>query len=59
MDTGTETPDFVIKTLDLSYPKLNRGKMDMFDKMTKYREATSAYSVFLTAIKGMVGNGNS
>jgi hypothetical protein len=57
MDAGEETPEFIIRMLDLSYPRLNRDEMDIFEKMDKYREAKAAYSVFQTVIKGMVGNG--
>jgi len=57
MDTGTETPEFVIKVLDLSYPKLGRDKIDIFDKMDKYREAKAYYTNFLQLVEGMVGNG--
>jgi hypothetical protein len=57
MDTGTETPDFIIKVLDLSYPKLGRDKIDVFDKMNKYQEAKAYYTNFLQLVEGMVGNG--
>jgi len=57
VDEGEETSGFVIKMLDLCYPKLNREKMDAMDKMGKYWEAKSSYFPFLDVIKGMVGNG--
>lgn len=57
-DTGEETPEFVIKVLDLCYPKLNRDKIDVFEKMDKYREAKANYTIFLQLIEGMVGNGS-
>ena len=57
MDTGTETPEFIIKVLDLSYPKLNRDEMDVFEKMNKYREAKAQYTAFHQTVEGMVGNG--
>ena len=58
MDTGTETPDFIIKVLDLSYPKLDREKMNIGDKMNRYREAKSYYTNFKMLVEGMVGNDN-
>jgi hypothetical protein len=57
MDTGTETPEFIIKVLDLSYPKLGRDKMNIGDKMNKYREAKYNYTNFRQLVEGMVGNG--
>ena len=57
MDTGTETPEFIIKVLDLCYPKLGRDDMDVFGKMDKYEQAVGAYKGFLNLIKGVVGNG--
>jgi hypothetical protein len=57
MDTGEETPEFVIKVLDLSYPKLDREKMDVFEKMSKYQEAKLYYTSFRQLVEGMVGNG--
>jgi hypothetical protein len=56
-DTGVETSEFIVKVLDLCYPNRNREKMDVFSKMTKYREARVGYNGFLQLIKGMVGNG--
>jgi hypothetical protein len=56
LDTGTETSEFIIKVLDLCYPKLDRGKMDVFDMMGKYREAKANYIVFQQMVEGMVGN---
>ena len=58
MDTGTETPEFIIKVLDLSYPKLNRDRIDLFEKMYKYQEAKAYYTNFLQLVEGMVGNGS-
>lgn len=57
MDTGTETPDFIIKVLDLCYPKLNRENNNVLDRMNKYREALANYTVFYQMVEGMVGNG--
>ena len=57
MDTGEETPEFVIKVLDLSYPKLGRDKIDLFKKISKYQEAKAYYTNFLQLVEGMVGNG--
>ena len=57
MDTGEETPEFVIKVLDLSYPKLARDKMDVFDKMSKYQEAKLYYTSFRQLVEGVVRNG--
>jgi hypothetical protein len=57
LDKGKETPEFIIKVLDLSYPKLGRDKIDLFIKMGKYQEAKSRYTGFLQLIEGMVGNG--
>ena len=56
LDTGTETPEFIIKVLDLCYPKLDRDKIDVFDKMGKYREAKLYYNDFQQMVEGMVGN---
>ena len=58
LDTGVETSEFIIKTLDLFYPKLDRESMNVFDKMKKYYQVKPSYSEFLVVIKGMVGNGN-
>jgi hypothetical protein len=57
MDTGEETPEFIIKVLDLSYPKLDREKIDVFEKMSKYQEAKLYYTNFKMLVEGMVGNG--
>jgi hypothetical protein len=57
MDTGTETPEFVIKVLDLCYPKLDRSMIGIVDKMNKYREAKQYYTNFRELVEGMVGNG--
>jgi hypothetical protein len=57
LDSGEETPEFVIKVLDLCYPKLNRDKMDVFEKMNKYQEAKLYYTDFRGLVEGMVGNG--
>ena len=56
MDTGEETPEFVIKVLDLSYPKLGRDKIEFGDMMTKYQEARAQYISFQELVEGMVGN---
>ena len=56
-DTGVETAEFIISLLDLCYPNKDRDSMNVFDKMTKYREAKVMYSVFVSMTKGMVGNG--
>ena len=58
LDSGEETPEFIIKVLDLCYPKLDREDMDVFDKMTKYQEAKLYYTNFRGLVEGMVGNGN-
>ena len=58
LDTGTETPEFIIKVLDLCYPKLDREKMNIGDKMNRYREAKSYYTNFKMLVEGMVGNDN-
>ena len=58
LDGGEETPEFVIKVLDLCYPKLDREDMDVFDKMAKYQEAKLYYTNFRGLVEGMVGNGN-
>ena len=58
IDTGTETPEFIIKVLDLSYPKLGRDKIELSDKMNKYQEAKLYYTNFLQLVEGMVGNGS-
>jgi hypothetical protein len=58
MDTGTETPDFIIKVLDFSYPKLGRDKIDLFEKISKYQEAKTQYTSFRELVEGMVGNGS-
>jgi hypothetical protein len=57
MDTGEETPEFIIKVLDLSYPKLDRDRIDVFEKMSKYQEAKLYYTSFRQLVEGMVGNG--
>ena len=57
LDTGVETSGFVIKVLDLCYPKLGRDNMNIVRKMDKYNEAKLSYSSFLHLIQGMVGNG--
>ena len=57
LDTGVETSDFVIKVLDLCFPKFDRDSMDILNKMKKYREARVGYNSFFDSIKGMVGNG--
>ena len=58
LDTGVETSEFIIKALDLFYPKLDRENMNVFDKMKKYYQVKPLYSEFLVVIKGMVGNDN-
>lgn len=57
MDTGTETPEFIVKMLDLCYPNKDRESIDIMDKFDKYYQAKNIYSRFLMVIKGMVGNG--
>ena len=59
MDTGTDTAEFIIQTLDFAYPKREREDVDLFLKLEKYRQARlkSEYDVFVGVIKGMVGNG--
>jgi hypothetical protein len=56
LDTGVETSVFVIRVLDLCYPKLDRDG-SIVKKMGKYKEAKLPYSSFLCMIQGMVGNG--
>jgi hypothetical protein len=58
LDSGEETPEFVIKVLDLCYPKLDREDMSVFDKMNKYQEAKLYYTNFRGLVEGMVGNGS-
>ena len=58
LDSGEETPEFIIKVLDLCYPKLDRENMDVFDKMNKYQEAKLYYTNFKMLVEGMVGNGS-
>jgi hypothetical protein len=56
MDTGIETSEFIIKVLDLCYPKLARDKIEFADMMSKYREAKLYYTNFQESVEGMVGN---
>lgn len=55
-DTGNETTDFVIQSLDTFYPNMDREDMDVFTRLNKYYEAKSGYARFCFMIKG-VGNG--
>jgi hypothetical protein len=57
LDTGEETSEFIIRVLDLCYPKLSRDNMEIMDTMKKYFEAKSIYSIFLSVTQGLVGNG--
>ena len=59
MDTGTETPEFVIKVLDLCYPKLSMDKIEFAGMITKYQEAKAQYTIFQELVEGMVGNDSS
>jgi len=54
LDTGEETSGFVIKVLDLCYPKLDRDSMDIFYRLEKYEEGKVGYNEFFSLIKGMV-----
>lgn len=58
LDTGTETPEFIIKVLDLCYPKLDRDKIEFGDMMNKYQESKAQYTSFQELVEGMVGNGS-
>jgi hypothetical protein len=49
MDTGEETPEFIIKVLD---------RIDLLEKMSKYQEAKTQYTSFRELVEGMVGNGS-
>ena len=57
LDSGHETPEFIITLLDFSFPGMNREDMSITDRFTKYREVRPLYDVFSQMIKGMVGNG--
>ena len=57
LDSGHETPEFIITLLDFSFPGRNREDMSITDRFTKYREVRPIYDVFSQMIKGMVGNG--
>jgi len=39
LDTGTETPEFIIKVLDLCYPKLDREDISGFELCQLARNA--------------------
>lgn len=57
MDTGTETAEFVVASLDAFYPKLDREDVDIFVRFDKYKEARIDCDAFCVIAKGLVGNG--
>jgi hypothetical protein len=53
MDTGEETPEFIIKVLDLSYPKLGRDGMTGFELCAIARKSLEINNY--TEIKSILG----
>lgn len=53
MDTGTETPEFIIKVLDLSYPKLDRDGISGIELCTIARKSLETNNY--TEIKSILG----
>lgn len=53
LDTGTETSEFIIKVLDLCYPKLNREGISGIELILLSRKATESNNY--TEIKSILG----
>lgn len=57
-DTGTETPESIIRTLDIAYPQIVREGVNVGIKIIKYRQVQEQVEVFRGLLQGMVTNGD-